>query len=131
MGLCGGTQPPGSPGAPALPSGPAAAAAPVGDAARASRRPTHRPRRVFPPPLLENPGNVPVDVATTEIRNTTVRQLVRVSAAGTRLRLRFSNEDGTDPLTLGAVHVGLAGRRWRGGGRHRPCRHLRTASPQS
>jgi lysophospholipase L1-like esterase len=64
--------------------------------------------RVFPPPLLENPGNVPVDVATTEIRNTTVRQLVRVSADGSRLRLRFSDEDSPDPLTLGSVHVGLA-----------------------
>ena len=64
--------------------------------------------RTFPAPLLENPGNVPVDVATAEIRNTTVRQLVRVSADGTRLRLRFSNEDSPDPLTLGAVHVGLA-----------------------
>jgi lysophospholipase L1-like esterase len=65
--------------------------------------------RVFPPPLLENPGNVPVDVATAEIRNTTVRQLVRVSANGSRLRLRFSDEDSPDPLTLGSVHVGLAG----------------------
>jgi lysophospholipase L1-like esterase len=57
---------------------------------------------------LENPGNVPVDVTTAEIRNTTVRQLVRVSADGSRLRLRFSNEDSPDPLTLGSVHVGLA-----------------------
>src|SRR5665213_3112189 len=64
--------------------------------------------RVFPPPLLENPGNVPVDVTTAEVRNTTVRQLVRVSADGSRLRLRFSNEDSADPLTLGSVHVGLA-----------------------
>ncbi|HTB64676.1 MAG TPA: SGNH/GDSL hydrolase family protein [Steroidobacteraceae bacterium] len=65
--------------------------------------------RAFPPPLLENPGNVPVDVTTAEVRNTTVRQLVRVSAAGSRLRLRFSNEDSPDALTLGSVHVGLAG----------------------
>jgi lysophospholipase L1-like esterase len=64
--------------------------------------------RAFPPPLLENPGNVPVDVTTAEIRDTTVRQLVRVSADGSRLRLRFSNEDSPDPLTLGSVHVGLA-----------------------
>jgi lysophospholipase L1-like esterase len=65
--------------------------------------------RVFPPPLLENPGNVPVDATTADIRNTTVRQLVRVTADGSRLRLRFSNEDSADPLTLGAVHVGVAG----------------------
>src|SRR5580658_7367208 len=65
--------------------------------------------RVFPPPLLENPGNIPVDLTTTEIRNTTVRQLVRVSADGSRLRLKFSAEDSPDSLTLAAVHVGLAG----------------------
>ena len=65
--------------------------------------------RVFPPPLLENPGNVPVDTTAAELRNTTVRQLVRVSADGSRLRLRFSNEEGADTLALGAVHVGLAG----------------------
>jgi lysophospholipase L1-like esterase len=65
--------------------------------------------RVFPPPLLENPGNVPVDVTAADLRNTTVRQLVRVTADGARLRLRFSNEDSADPLTLGAVHVGVAG----------------------
>ncbi len=65
--------------------------------------------RAFPPPLLENPGNVPVDLTTSEIRNTTVRQLVRVSADGARLRLRLSNEDGNDALQLAAVHVGLAG----------------------
>jgi lysophospholipase L1-like esterase len=64
--------------------------------------------RAFPAPLLENPGNVPVDVTTAELRNTTVRQLVRVSADGSRLRLRLSNEDSADPLTLGSVHVGLA-----------------------
>ncbi|HTC54036.1 MAG TPA: SGNH/GDSL hydrolase family protein [Steroidobacteraceae bacterium] len=64
--------------------------------------------RTFPAPLLENPANVPVDVTTAELRNTTVRQLVRVSADGSRLRLRFSNEDSPDPLTLGSVHVGLA-----------------------
>jgi len=64
--------------------------------------------RGFPAPLLENPGNVPVDLTTSELRNTTVRQLVRVSADGSRLRLRFSNEDSGDPFVLGAVHVGLA-----------------------
>jgi len=64
--------------------------------------------RVFPPPLLENPGNIPLDTAAADIRNTTVRQLVRVSADGSRLRLRFSNEDGADPLSLAAVRVGLA-----------------------
>jgi lysophospholipase L1-like esterase len=99
--------------APAAP-GPAPApfvliAAPVTPLGMVAPPPPPPAARVFPPPLLENPGNVPVDVTTAELRNTTVRQLVRVSADGSRLRLRFSNEDGTDPLTLGAVHVGVAG----------------------
>jgi len=92
--------PPGPPGPP-----PAPPATPLG--VPVAPPPPPAPR-MFPPPLLENPGNVPLDLATAEIRNTTVRQLVRVSADGTRLRLKFSNEDGADPLSLGAVHVGIA-----------------------
>ncbi|HEY6454284.1 MAG TPA: SGNH/GDSL hydrolase family protein [Steroidobacteraceae bacterium] len=95
--------PPGPPPAPfVLPAPPLT---PLG----APPAPTAAPApRAFPAPLLENPGNVPVDLTTAEIRNTTVRQLVRVSADGSRLRLRLSNEDGAEPLTLGSVHVGLA-----------------------
>ena len=61
------------------------------------------------PPLLENPGNLPVIAVDADPSNITIRQLVRVSAAGKRLRLRFSNEGGSDALVLGAVHVGAAG----------------------
>jgi lysophospholipase L1-like esterase len=61
------------------------------------------------PPLVENPGNVPVEILSSDPANVTIRQLVRVSAAGKRIRLRFSNEGGSDALPLGAVHVGLAG----------------------
>lgn len=61
------------------------------------------------PPLVENPGSVPVEVLSSDPANVTIRQLVRVSAAGKRIRLRFSNEGGSDALPLGAVHVGLAG----------------------
>ena len=60
-------------------------------------------------PLVENPGNVPVEILGSDPANVTIRQLVRVSAAGKRIRLRFSNEGGSDALPLGAVHVGLAG----------------------
>ena len=60
-------------------------------------------------PLVENPGNVPVEFLQTDPANVTIRQLVRVSAAGKRIRLRLSNEGGSDVLALGAVHVGLAG----------------------
>src|SRR5438874_2671968 len=66
-----------------------------------------------PPPatplLIDNPGNVPVVVPDADPSNVTIRQLVRVSVAGKRIRLRFSNEGGSDVLMLGAVHVAAAG----------------------
>ncbi|HWU56246.1 MAG TPA: GDSL-type esterase/lipase family protein, partial [Rhizomicrobium sp.] len=61
------------------------------------------------PPLVENPGNIPVATLNSDPADVTIRQLVRVSAAGKRIRLRFTNEGGSDVLTVGAVHVGLAG----------------------
>lgn len=61
------------------------------------------------PPLLENPGNVPVVLQGTDFSDVTIRQLVRVSIAGKRIRLRLSNESSSDGLPLGHVHVGLAG----------------------
>ena len=62
-----------------------------------------------PPRLLENPGHVPVDAGNADLVDVTTRQVVRVSAAGSAVRLRLSNEGGVDPLAIGAVHVGLAG----------------------
>ncbi len=38
---------------------------------------------------------------------TTIRQIVHTSAAGTSVRVRLSNEFGTDPLVIGAAHVAL------------------------
>ena len=61
------------------------------------------------PPLLDNPGNLPVAMADSDPSNVTIRQLVRVAVAGKRIRLRLSNEGGSEALTLGAVHVGAAG----------------------
>jgi len=61
------------------------------------------------PLLIDNPGNVAVVVPEADPTNVTIRQLVRVAVAGKRIRLRFSNEGGSDVLMLGAVHVGLAG----------------------
>jgi hypothetical protein len=60
------------------------------------------------PPPLDNPGNVPVDLVTADLSDVTVRQVVRVSQGGTRLRLRFSDENSADGLPLAAVHVGEA-----------------------
>jgi lysophospholipase L1-like esterase len=38
----------------------------------------------------------------------TVRQVVRLEAAGDRVRIRLSNELGLEPLRIGAVHVALS-----------------------
>ena len=60
-------------------------------------------------PLLDNPGNVPLVTPENDPDNVTIRQLVRVTAAGNRIRLRFTNESGADVLVLGVVRVGTAG----------------------
>src|SRR4051812_31503949 len=46
--------------------------------------------------------------ATPSFENQTIRQTVRVSAGGQHVRIRFTNEYGTKPLTIGAVRVALA-----------------------
>ncbi|SOB87398.1 Lysophospholipase L1 [Sphingomonas guangdongensis] len=38
-------------------------------------------------------------------RDVTIRQKVRLSAGGTRVRVRFSNVFGTEPLVIGAAHL--------------------------
>ncbi len=46
--------------------------------------------------------------ATPGFENQTIRQTVRVSVGGSRLRIRFSNEYGTRPLVLGRARIALA-----------------------
>src|SRR5689334_23675577 len=46
--------------------------------------------------------------ATASFSNQTIRQTVRVSVGGGRVRLRLSNEYGTKPLVVGAARVALA-----------------------
>jgi lysophospholipase L1-like esterase len=68
------------------------------------------PVTILPPDTwVDNPGHVPLTIADPNASNVTIRQLVRVAVAGKRIRLRFSNEGGTDALTLGAVHIGATG----------------------
>jgi len=45
---------------------------------------------------------------TPSFANQTIRQVVRVSAGGTRVRVRFTNEYGTKPLRIGAASIALA-----------------------
>jgi lysophospholipase L1-like esterase len=63
----------------------------------------------YPIAPVENPGGLPVDGSFEDLTNVTIRQIVRVSAAGSAVRLRLSNESGGESLAVGAVHVGLAG----------------------
>lgn len=44
-----------------------------------------------------------------DLTDRTIRQVVRISSGGQRIRLRLSNEMAAEPLTIGAVHVALAG----------------------
>jgi lysophospholipase L1-like esterase len=51
----------------------------------------------------------PRGVLPTNFSNQTVRQVVRVSIGGSKVRIRLSNEFGSKPLLIGAASVGLAG----------------------
>ena len=53
------------------------------------------------------PGGAPS--APPNFDNVTVRQIVRISAPATRVRIRISKEFGERPMRLGSVHVALAG----------------------
>ncbi|KOV78057.1 SGNH/GDSL hydrolase family protein [Nocardia sp. NRRL S-836] len=47
----------------------------------------------------------PTDAVFADV---TLRQEVRISGGGQRVRVRFTNEHGTTPLTIGAARLGLA-----------------------
>jgi lysophospholipase L1-like esterase len=64
-------------------------------------------------PQLTEPANMPPEPG---LADATLRQVVRVSLGGTRLRVRFSNAFGTKPLTILAAHVAESA----GGGAIRP-----------
>ena len=51
----------------------------------------------------------PRGVMPASFSNQTVRQVVRVSLGGTKVRIRLSNEFGTKPVLIGAASVGVAG----------------------
>src|SRR5271168_4561631 len=55
-----------------------------------------------PQPTEANP-----DEPLLNIKNQTVRERVRVSIGGTKIRILLSNEYGSTPLVVGSVTVGL------------------------
>jgi GDSL-like Lipase/Acylhydrolase family len=58
-------------------------------------------------PLPPTPALGPFP-ATPGFSNQTVRQVIRISAGGARIRIRFTNEYGTRPLAIGAARVALS-----------------------
>jgi len=83
---------------------------PVPVPASAKPKPVTNPAKVPVPPLLiDNPGKVALADAPADLADVTLRQLVRVSVAGKRIRLHLSNEDGDEALAIDAVHVAKAG----------------------
>ena len=51
----------------------------------------------------------PSRAPTVTLNNQTVRQVVRVTLGGNKVRVRLSNEFGDAPVRIGAAHVALAG----------------------
>jgi len=56
-------------------------------------------------PQLVEPGNNPPNPG---LSNNTLRQIVHVSLGGDSLRMRFSNEFSTSPVTLNEVHIAVS-----------------------
>jgi lysophospholipase L1-like esterase len=54
-------------------------------------------------------GASPAFPVGPELSNATVRQVVRLSAGGPKVRIRFSNETGTAPLVIGAARIARPG----------------------
>ncbi|EJN00444.1 SGNH/GDSL hydrolase family protein [Phyllobacterium sp. YR531] len=54
-------------------------------------------------------GASPAFAVGPELNNATIRQYVRISVGGSKVRFRFSNETGTQPLVIGAARVARPG----------------------
>ena len=65
---------------------------------------TAAPQPFRPSQAAPAPGTPP---AISNLKDQTVRMIVRTSLGGRRIRLKLSNLFGTGMLTLGSVHVGL------------------------
>ncbi|MFL6682283.1 MAG: SGNH/GDSL hydrolase family protein [Burkholderiaceae bacterium] len=91
----------------------------VASTAAAAPAPMHwQPTWISPAqPLFADHAVLPMGLPV-EFHDATLRQVVRTSLGGPRLRLVFSNEYGTAPLTLGAIAVRVA----RGDGPAAPVR---------
>ena len=70
------------------------------------------------PQRLQAEGFVVENITPPTLTNRTIRQVVRVSIGGSRVRVVVSNEFGRDPLEIGGARAGAGGvkvgRSWRG-----------------
>jgi lysophospholipase L1-like esterase len=69
------------------------------------------PPWVEPPPadtLPADPPPSPIPPVPSELRDQTLRMIVRTSLGGAQLRLQFANAQGVPPVTLGKVHVAVS-----------------------
>ena len=57
---------------------------------------TASPQNLEPPFVAPNPGS---------FNGQTVRQIIRTSVGGSKIRVRLSNEYGTTPLSIGSVSI--------------------------
>lgn len=56
---------------------------------------------------LYHPNSMPGIAAERNIADKTIRMIVRPSIGGQRLRVRFSNEFGTAPMTIASARIAL------------------------
>lgn len=56
---------------------------------------------------VQAPGVFPGMPPALTLDNQTIREIIRPTIGGERLRVRFSNELGTTPLALGGAHIAL------------------------
>ena len=72
--------------------------------------PPPAPAAVAQPPQGQPPAPAAPPAPFLHFNNQTLRQIVRTSIGGNRVRIVLSNTFGTAPLTIGAAHVALRDR---------------------
>lgn len=58
---------------------------------------------------VHTPVSYPGTPGPLTLNNQTIREIIRPTIGGNRLRIRFSNEFGTVPLKIGSAHIALIG----------------------
>ena len=81
----------------------------VGSRGMAQRVPEHRWIATWAASQFAGPPRPPADSVdrVPTIANRTIREIVRVSAGGSRVRIRLTNQGGDRPLVIGSAHVAL------------------------